>query len=424
MNTQKKHIIFIAGFYLLLVVTNCKKNKEDNNLPKITTSAVDNIGDKYATAHASVVSEGTSDVIGVGICWSTSHNPTVNDNKYAIPTKVIGDFEGPLTGLTANTKYYVRSYAVYGQIAYGNEVSFTTTVPLPELTTQPITNITLTSATSGGVVTNNQGLDITAKGICWSTNLIPTIADNKTSNGNGTSSFLSSITGLTPNASYYVRAYATTSIGTAYGNTLGLVFDIDGNWYTTVTIGTQLWMLQNLKVTHYQNGDAIPNVTDNTWDNYTTGIYCNYNNKDSLASIYGRLYNWYAAMDSRNICPTGWHVPSINDFNTLKTYLGGTTVVAGKLKEAGTSHWASPNTDASNSSGFTALPGGERGSDKFYDVHNTGILWTSTATSNVWTPTGISNDGAIYIGLYYNTNSFQSDGAVKVAGFSIRCLHD
>jgi uncharacterized protein (TIGR02145 family) len=412
MNTLKKHLKLAAGLCLLLVLFfSCNKKKEDNNLPKVTTSAVDNIGDKYATAHAAVVSEGTSDVIGVGICWSTSPNPTVNDNKYAIPTKVIGDFEGPLTGLTANTKYYVRSYAVYGQIAYGNEVSFTTTVPLPELTTQPFTNITLTSATSGGVVTNNQNLDITAKGICWSTNLIPTTADNKTSNGSGNSSFLGSITGLTANTTYFVRAYATTSIGTAYGNTIGLVFDIDGNWYTTVTIGTQIWMLQNLKVTHYRNGDAITNVTDNTWATLTTGAYCNYNNKDSLANVYGRIYNWHAAADSRNICPSGWHIPSKDEFNTLVSSVGGPSVASGALKEAGTSHWASPNTDATNSSGFTALPGG----DGFHNLYKIGYWWSSTSYDNL---------NSIYIGLYSYTNSFQMDVAPKTAGSSIRCIHD
>jgi len=133
--------------------------------------------------------------------------------------------------------------------------------------------------------------------------------------------------------------------------------DYDGNVYHTVTIGTQIWMVENLKTTHYRNGDPIPNVPDNTqWSNLTTSAYCNYNNDANNAKTYGLLYNWYAAINSLNICPVGWHVPSANEWKKLETYMGGVGVAGGKMKEAGTTHWISPNTKAGNSSGFSGLP--------------------------------------------------------------------
>ena len=134
--------------------------------------------------------------------------------------------------------------------------------------------------------------------------------------------------------------------------------DIDGNDYKTVTIGTQVWMVENLKTTKYNDGTAIPNITDNTsWAALTTGAYCDNINTPSISTTYGRLYNWYAVDNNagtkvasnggKNVCPTGWHVPSDAEWTTLTTYLGGESVAGGKLKETGTTHWQSPNTGVS-----------------------------------------------------------------------------
>ena len=154
------------------------------------------------------------------------------------------------------------------------------------------------------------------------------------------------------------------------GPETGTVTDIDGNTYQTVKIGDQWWMAENLKVTCYRNGDAIPNITDGTtWASLSTGAYCEYNNDINNVATYGRLYNWYAVTDSRNIAPAGWHVPSDAEWKQLEMYLGMSqseadatgwrgTDEGGKLKEVGTMHWNSPNTGATNESGFTALPGG------------------------------------------------------------------
>ncbi len=160
------------------------------------------------------------------------------------------------------------------------------------------------------------------------------------------------------------------------------VTDIDGNVYEIVTIGNQVWMAENLKVTHYRNGEPLPNVTDNIeWRNLDTGAYCNYNNDVAYVATYGRLYNWFAVNDSRNIAPAGWHVPSDAEWQTLDDYLGSDTNDAGcKLKETGTSHWRSPNEGATNESRFSALPGGARKSlfGTFDYIGIYAFFWTST----------------------------------------------
>ena len=156
--------------------------------------------------------------------------------------------------------------------------------------------------------------------------------------------------------------------------------DYDGNNYGTVTIGAQVWMTENLRVTHYRTGVAIPNVTDNTaWSALTTGACSDYANTPANSVIYGKLYNWYAVSDTRNIAPAGWHVPTNAELTTLITYLGGETLAGGKMKETGTAHWGSPNTGATNESGFAALPTGSRSSSgTFLNLGVYGNTWTST----------------------------------------------
>jgi len=176
-------------------------------------------------------------------------------------------------------------------------------------------------------------------------------------------------------------------------------------------------MAENLKVTHFRNGDEIPNVTDNNiWINLTSGAFCNYNNDEANVSTYGRLYNWYAIQDNRNIAPNGWHVPSDTEWQTMINFLGG-SAAGGKLKEAGTQHWNSPNTDATNESGFTALPSGGRGDyiTPYGDMGNYAYYWTSTE----WE---INN--AIHRTLYYNSSTVGYVSQQKRVGLSIRCVKD
>ena len=185
----------------------------------------------------------------------------------------------------------------------------------------------------------------------------------------------------------------------------------------SVTICTQVWMLKNLDVSTYRNGDLIPKVTDPTaWSILTTGAWCWYNNDSATnASTYGKLYNWYAVNDPRGLAPTGWHVPSDAEWNTLSTCLGGYAVAGGPMKEIGTTHWTPPNTGATNSSGFTGLPGGTRNNDTFNGVGSYGAWWSSTEFS-----TGVAWASL----LYYANGIFGRANASKRFGFSVRCLRD
>ena len=192
------------------------------------------------------------------------------------------------------------------------------------------------------------------------------------------------------------------------------VTDIDGNIYHSVVIGTQTWTVENLKVTHYRNGDAIPNAIDIVSWGSTTGAYCNYNNDANNATTYGKLYNWYTVVDTRNLCPTGWHVPSDTEWTTLITYLGGDSIAGGKLKETGLTHWASPNATATNVTGFTALPAGDRYFEgSYFDIGNKGYWWSSTEQNSTYAWSRF---------MYYNYSNATRYGNSKASGMSVRCL--
>lgn len=200
--------------------------------------------------------------------------------------------------------------------------------------------------------------------------------------------------------------------------TYGTMTDQDGNIYKTVTIGTQTWMAENLRTTTYNDGTAIPNVTDDDeWNDLNDGAFCNYNNTTNIDTIatYGRLYNWYA-VNTGKLAPTGWHVPTDAEWTELSDYLGGTSVAGGKLKETGITHWFSPNTDATNETGFTALPGGRRYFGGALDaIGRHGFLWSATE-SNATT--------ALYRNMYFSVNDVIRHGYFKEFGFSVRCVRD
>jgi len=195
------------------------------------------------------------------------------------------------------------------------------------------------------------------------------------------------------------------------------VSDIDGNVYHTVTIGTQVWMVENLKTTKYNDGTAIPLVTDGTaWSNLTTPGYCWYNNDAATyKTTYGALYNWYA-VHTEKLCPTGWHVPTDGELTTLTDFLGGELIAGGKMKETGTTHWLSPNTGATNESGFTAVPTGVRyGGGGFDGIGSWCQMWSSFEYSTIY---------AWYRSLVYNGSNVVRNYGYKTAGYPVRCLRD
>ena len=208
-----------------------------------------------------------------------------------------------------------------------------------------------------------------------------------------------------------------TCIGTPIGKFSDCIKDMDGNTYKTVTIGTQTWMAENLKTSKYNDGTSIPNVTDGKqWKELTKGAWCNYNNSDSLGKIYGKLYNWFAVSPTtngnKNVCPTNWHVPSVNEINILRDYLGGESLAGIPMKEIGFLNWNSPNEFASNTSLFTAIPSGGRVNDGIYGgIGVSYYFWSSTMENQAW---------SYY--LNYKDDDLSDSYTYLSNGFSIRCI--
>ncbi|MHC1703665.1 MAG: FISUMP domain-containing protein [Tenuifilaceae bacterium] len=380
--------------------------------------------------NSNVSSQGSSAITQSGVRFSTIPFFDANAGSVAnYSTPGVGDFSVTVTGLIQNRLYYVRAFATNSTgTALGNMMTFTTSaiIAKPTVTSSPALSITQTTAVSGGSVTLPGGYALTAVGICWNTSPNPTIDNNFTSEVIGLGSFVTNLTGLLPNTTYYVRAYATNANGTAYGNEVVFttaseitsVTDIDGNIYNTVQIGTQTWMKENLKTTKYRDGSDIPNITDQTaWAAQTTGAYCWYDNDATTnKDPYGALYNYYAVVDSRNLCPTGWHVPSDTDWTNLTNYLGGEKVSGGLLKESGTLHWAAPNTESNNATGFTAVPSGYRDPTYGFDGIGQMVEFSSSTAS----------DATYLLIRYLQTNSIivQKGSDYKNAGLTVRCLKD
>ncbi|MGD9978540.1 MAG: DNA/RNA non-specific endonuclease [Bacteroidales bacterium] len=215
-NFRSKYGVLIL---LLFLLGNCSDDSKDNSVPTITTSAVVNIEANSAVSGGIDINDGGAAIQSKGVCWSTQENPTVGDSK-TDDGNGKDDFTSQLTGLSAGETYHVRAYAINSVgTAYGNDLSFTTTsLALPSVTTSAVSEVTSTSAVSGGNVIDDGGSSITTRGVCWSTQENPTVSDSKTDNGSGTGDFTSQLTALSAGETYHVRAYAINSVGTAYGN--------------------------------------------------------------------------------------------------------------------------------------------------------------------------------------------------------------
>lgn len=316
------------------------------------------------------------------------------------------------------------------QIPLNTIDSITYSIPNPgnlaTLTTLPIVNSTSTTAISGGNITNTGGTPVTQRGVVWSTAQNPTTANNSTTDGSGSGSFNSNLFGLTSSTTYYVRAYATNSAGTTYGNQLsfttsagiisnpGAGVTFDGYNYSSIVLGNgQEWMAENLRTTVYANGDPIPNITDNSqWDNLTAGAWVHYNNDIQNEYPYGKLYNWYTAIDSRNVCPISWHVPTVDEWNNLVGYLGSGWQSGGKMKSI--SQWVPPNVGATNESGFSGLPAGLHAYSSF-DLLGHHAGWWSSNEEN-------ANYAIFYQVNNYDSQTYSGPSVSKFYGYSIRCL--
>ncbi|MFW5793202.1 MAG: fibrobacter succinogenes major paralogous domain-containing protein [Bacteroidota bacterium] len=298
-------------------------------------------------------------------------------------------------------------------------------ISLAVLTTLDIENVTDTSAISGGNITDDGAAEITSRGIVVCKSESPTLEDNFlfTSEGTGVGEFVSEITGLEPETVYYLRSYAVNEAGTAYGNELSfitqaseplVVVDIDGNEYETVQIGEQIWMAENLKTTKYNDGEEIPYTEDDIeWSELREGSYAFYNHDSDLGEIYGAFYNFFA-VSTKKLCPAGWRVPDDNDWNILIEFLGGSDLAADKLKETGTEHWNSPNTGATNESGFTALGTGHR--------YNCGGFNSMGSVAMWWSQDEIDSVSGVNRIIYVDYPNVYDYGYNKNGGASVRCV--
>jgi uncharacterized protein (TIGR02145 family) len=314
------------------------------------------------------------------------------------------------------------------------------------VTTDPVSQISRTSGVCKGSFIDVGPDTVIAYGFCWSTNAQPTYDDNRIVPQNSTNgTYKSGITGLSPGTTYYVRAYAVTVESKIYGNqetfitkpatalttfnpdlTYSSVSDIDGNSYKTIKIGTQQWLAENLKTTRFNDGTVIPLVTDdNQWSRLITPGYCWYNNDEVVfKNIYGGYYNWKTVKTGK-LCPSGWHVPTKEDWKVLKLSLGITAELAEpggnfqeiteahKIKETGNFNWVEGSVIATNESGFTALPGGCRSVDSSFGGEGTTESW--------W----LASDYALSIWIVNFANwILNSDMLSENYGMNVRCMKD
>ncbi|MGD0756802.1 MAG: hypothetical protein ABR927_17270, partial [Bacteroidales bacterium] len=238
---MNRKIAFLGLIYIVsgaVIITSCKK---DPVMPTLTTDAVTNITINSVTSGGVITKDGGAAVTARGVCWGTTSNPTIS-GSHTSDDKGIGSFISNITDLTSNTLYHLRAYASNSAgTAYGSDISFTTTpIVIPTLTTVVVTSITLTTAISGGNISSDGNAAITAKGVCWATTATPTISNSITTDGTGSGSFTSNLSGLLPGTTYYLRAYATNSAGTAYGDEVSFITSQIGVATLTTTTPTSI----------------------------------------------------------------------------------------------------------------------------------------------------------------------------------------
>jgi len=299
-------------------------------------------------------------------------------------------------------------------------------------------DITKTSTHIVGVMTSNGGIQITTRGFCLSKKPTPSltdtiITDSDVSHYNSADGkFQCDVASLAPKTKYYIKAFATNTAGTGYGNvesftspdyiisfntnlTYGTLTDVDGNKYKTIQIGTQTWMAENLKVNHYRDGSVIPIAPVTDWRTLVTGAYCDYLNLPLNSDLFGKIYNGYAMSDAIKIAPIGWHVATYSDWITLFSNYGGISFAGGKLKEVGLNNWQAPNIAATNESGFTALP--------LVGIYHGGFYGGAKAFALWWSD--IDSQHSIQEVILGNDNIIMSVIPTTAEnGYAIRCVKD
>jgi uncharacterized protein (TIGR02145 family) len=406
--------------------------------PVVTTGTAGDITATSATIEGNItdLGIGATSVSNHGHCWSSATStPTIDSpNKTSLgETTSTGMFNSTLVGLSPSTTYYVRAYATnVAGTAYSSSTNFATLpdISVPTVTTTQVSEISYYDATCGGNVTSDGGSPVTARGVCWNTAPNPTLINSCTEDEDGTGIYTSYITDLAINTTYYVRAYATNSVGTGYGDqrtfkTLGgpnedwepgdnWIDDRDGKVYATVLIGTQVWMRENLNVGVQITGANYP-VMDTIIEKYC------YNDNPANCDEYGGLYIWHEMMNYdyiesvRGICPVGWHLPSDVEWMEMESFLGIDESELDSIGLRGTEE-AYLLLDGGDA-GFDALMAGyrENTTDEFYYEGVYAYFWTTTEYFE-WYP--------IYRLLHLNSGKIGRGWDYTYQAASVRCVKD
>ncbi|MEY4030869.1 MAG: hypothetical protein RJA90_2150, partial [Bacteroidota bacterium] len=424
-----------ASYYTRAYVTSSSGTSYGNELffqtntfppqisPTISAFNISEIGSHTASFSATISSD-INHIASRGFCWSPLPNPTILNNHVEVG-KGVGSFSIKQEGFTGGgTKYHARAFAVnsYG-VFYGEEKIFFTQFDVPTIQLSSIKDFGL-SAFAYINIPDNGGKTVTQRGIVYSTTENPTTLNDKILSGTGIGEFSITITGLTQKTTYFVRAFASNEVGTAYSNQIKLttntasttISDIEGNTYNTINIGNQIWMTSNLSTSRFRNGVYIPYILNSTqWATTKSPALSFYNHDNNFESNYGKQYNWYAVADPQGLCPIGWHIPSNNEWTILSDFLGGLNVAGGKMKATGTQFWSFPS-NGNNSSGFTGLPGGFRNVDGTFGILGYNGFW--------WSATDENEQKAFSRSIVYTDNVLSVNSSLKNQGFSVRCLKD
>jgi len=414
-------ITLIGIICALILVNSCKKSEVDILLPGVQTLGVTILGADSASCIGMVSTNGNVEVLMKGVVWNTDADPTLEANSGCTTNLPgVGTFNGIMTHLTGNTKYYVRAYAkTKTTVIYGNAVEFTFLVA-PSVITTGATDISCKLAILNGLVNPNFSASIVSfqYGLTTDYKFKTSFTEYPLPVGY---LFMVSfrITGLEPNTTYHYRILAENKIGCTTGRdsvftTGDFITDIDGNRYTTLQIGDQTWLMEDLRVKHFSNGDEIANPVKIS--GITTSAYWTYNDSFDDNDSYGYLYNFYAVSDSRNVCPVGWHVPSSIEVSTMTKSLNNLS--PGKvLRETGYFHWYNTDETITNATGFSALPGGFRNSNGFYkDRSKHGYWWTTTSVKDYYQTYGS------HYGLVYTDQTIHTEPLDMANGLSVRCI--
>ena len=379
----KTTLAFCVSVLLFFLINSCI---EPLLKASVTISLAENVTTTSATLVASVIPNQDNTVVSfeyqtANSAWTSK---TLEEKFSGSSSKKV---TLDLSDLQPSTLYTFKVTAVnsYGSVTSSTS-SFTTGVPKSIIKIKSAENVKISTAKLMASVIPNQpntiiSFEYQTTNSAWQSQTLPT-----SFSGTDSVKVTFDLSDLQPNTEYNFRVKAVNRAGEEISAVSSFttyeVADYDGNLYHTVTIGTQTWLQENFKGTHFANGDAIANVTGQSdWDNMKTPAYCWYNNNSKIGEVYGGLYNFYVANDPRGLI-IGWHTPSLEEWTTLSDYLGGADIAGGKMKEAGFAHWIQPNAGATNSSGFTGLPSGIR-QDNFGHLGDGVGFWSTTQFMNM-----------------------------------------